>query len=126
MAGADFPQAQRVAERKRMGDARLVVFGRDDGHVVRQFARDQFEELEPGRVDAVVVGEQDSHGDAFSHGRRVEASAFCRKRIRATAGWRLSERTPAYCGSGPSSGQPSLLHRIGENWSLEAPAASPS
>ena len=36
-----------------------------------------------------------------------------------------AERRP-YCGSGPSSGQPSAVHEIGENWSLEAPNASPS
>jgi len=40
MARPDFPQAERVAEGERMGDARLVVLGRDHGHVVRQLARD--------------------------------------------------------------------------------------
>ena len=76
MARADFAQPQRVAERQRMGDARLVALRRDDRHVVRKLARDRFEQLQALRVDAVVVGEQDSHGTPFSHGPRVEASAF--------------------------------------------------
>jgi len=49
-----------------MGDARLVVFRRDDPHVVRQFARDLLADAEPFRVDAVVVSHQDAHTYCFS------------------------------------------------------------
>jgi hypothetical protein len=59
-------------------------------------------------VDAVVIGEEDSHGASFSHEACVEASGFSpEKVIRATFG--------CYCGSGPSCGQPSALQMIGEN-----------
>ncbi len=40
----------------------------------------EFEELQSRRVDAVVIGEQDSHGVRSSHGPRVEASAFPHKK----------------------------------------------
>ena len=107
MARPDFPQPQRVAEGERMGDARLVVLGRDDGHVVRKLARDQFEELEPRCVDAVVIGEQDSHGAGFRTRRASRRAGSRRKRD--------SRRLRRYCGRGPSCGQPSALQMMGEN-----------
>src|ERR1700730_15402912 len=67
-----------------MGDARLVVFGRDHRHVVRQLARDQLEELEPRRMDAVVIGEKDSHGRSFRTGSAWRRGASCGKTTRAT------------------------------------------
>ena len=48
-----------------------------------------------------------------------------RETIRFVAGAGRAERC-SYCGRGPSSGQPSAVQRIGENWSLDAPNASPS
>ena len=67
---ADLAQPERIAERERMGDAGLVVFGRDDGDVVGEFARDRFQKLQPRRVDAVIVGEQDLHDWPFARGLR--------------------------------------------------------
>src|ERR1700733_3023306 len=81
MAWADFSQAKRVAKRQRMGDARLVVFRRDDRHVVRQLARDQFEELESSCMDAVVIGEKDSHRRTFRTGSAWTRGASCGKTI---------------------------------------------
>jgi hypothetical protein len=63
----DLAQAQRIVERQRMGDARLVVFRRDHPDVVGQSARDLLAHVEPFRVDAVVVGDKDAHrADHFS------------------------------------------------------------
>src|ERR1700678_184590 len=53
-----------------MGDARLIALGRDDRHLVRQLARDRLEELEPRCVDAVVIGEENSHWAVFARGLR--------------------------------------------------------
>ena len=57
----DLAQPQRVVERQRMGDARLVVFRRDHPDVVGKLARDLLAHVEPFGVDAVVVGDQDAH-----------------------------------------------------------------
>ncbi len=65
MARADLAQSQRVAERQRMRHPRLVALRRDHGDVVGEFAGDRFEDCQALRVDAVVIGEQDSHGCLF-------------------------------------------------------------
>ena len=61
---SDLAQPQRIVERQRMGDARLVVFRRDHPNVVGQRARDLLADVEPFRVNAVVVGDEDAHGQS--------------------------------------------------------------
>ena len=61
----DLAQPQRIVERERMGDARLVVFRRDHPDVVGQFARDLLAHVEPVRMNAVVIGDQDAQGILF-------------------------------------------------------------
>ena len=51
-----------------MGDPGLVVFGRDHGDVAGEFARDRLKKFQPLRVDAVIVGDQDSHDSPFARG----------------------------------------------------------
>ena len=58
----DLPEAERVVERQRMRKAALVVLRRHHPDVVRQDARDALEHLEPGGVDAVVIGDENAHG----------------------------------------------------------------
>ncbi len=58
---SDRAQAQRIVERERMRDARLVELGRHHPDVVGQRARDLGADVETGRVDAVVIGDQDAH-----------------------------------------------------------------
>ena len=48
-----------------MRDARLVVFRRDHPHVVGNGARDLLAHVEPFRVDAVVIGDQDAQRGLF-------------------------------------------------------------
>jgi hypothetical protein len=54
-------QPQRIVERERMRDAGLIGFRRDDPDVVRERARDLGAHVEPRRMDAVVVGNEDAH-----------------------------------------------------------------
>jgi hypothetical protein len=54
-------QTQRVVERKRMRNARLVIFRRDHPNVVGKHARDLLAHVEPFRMDTVVVGDKDAH-----------------------------------------------------------------
>ena len=44
-----------------MGDARLVAFRRDDVNLAAELARDSLQNLQAMGVNAVVVGDQDSH-----------------------------------------------------------------
>jgi hypothetical protein len=44
-----------------MGDARLIIFGRDDEDVLREGLGDAFQDSEARRVNTVVIGDQDSH-----------------------------------------------------------------
>src|SRR6187399_2983554 len=61
MARADFAQAQGIVQRQRMRDAGLVLLRRDDPNVVGQPASDLLDDLEARRMDAVVVGAENSH-----------------------------------------------------------------
>ena len=58
----DLAQPQRIVERQRMGDARLVVFRRDHPDIVGEGARDLLADVEALGVDAVIIGDQDAHG----------------------------------------------------------------
>ena len=58
---ADLAQPQRIVERQRMRDAGLIVFRRDHPDVVGQPARDLLADVEPFRMDAVVIGDKDAH-----------------------------------------------------------------
>ena len=44
-----------------MGDARLVAFRRDDENLVAELARDSLQNFQPMGVNAVVVGDENSH-----------------------------------------------------------------
>ena len=44
-----------------MRDARLIRFGRDDIDVVREAPRDPLQNGEARRMNAIVVGDQNSH-----------------------------------------------------------------
>src|SRR6185369_16714725 len=57
----DFAQPQWIVERKRMRDAGLVELRRDHPDVLRQRAADLGTDVEPLRVDAIVVGHEDAH-----------------------------------------------------------------
>ena len=58
---ADFAQAQRIVQRQRMRHAGLVAFRRHDPDIVGQCARDFLAGVEPRRMDAVVIGDEDTH-----------------------------------------------------------------
>ena len=60
-AVADLAQPQRIVERQRMRDARLIVLRRDDPDIVGQRARDLGADIEAFGVNAVVVGDQNAH-----------------------------------------------------------------
>ena len=51
---------QRIVERQRMRDARLIRLRRDDIDLVGDLRGDAFENLEPRRVHAVVVGDENA------------------------------------------------------------------
>ena len=76
----DLAQPQRIVERERMRDAGLIVFRRDHPDVVGQLARDLLADVEPFRVDAVVVGDKDAQSSP------LERAGHAR-----TRGWRVSE-----------------------------------
>ncbi len=54
----NFAQPQRIVERERMGDARLIIFRRDDEDIIGKQFRDPFEHREARRMNAVVIGDQ--------------------------------------------------------------------
>src|SRR5256885_12658742 len=62
-----------------MRHARLIAFRRDDPHVVRQRPRDLLAHVEPGRVDAVVVGDRKSTRLNSSH-LVISYAVFCLKK----------------------------------------------
>ena len=45
-----------------MRDAGLIVFRRNDVDIVGQRLCDALEQIEAGRMDAVIVGDQNAHG----------------------------------------------------------------
>ncbi len=57
----DLAQPQRIVERQRVRHARLVVFRRDHPDIVGNGAGDLLAHVEPFRMDAVVIGDQDAH-----------------------------------------------------------------
>ena len=57
----DLPQAERIGERQRMRDAGIVHLRRHHPDVVGELSRDPLRDVEAGRVDAVVVGDEDFH-----------------------------------------------------------------
>ena len=52
---------QRIVQRQRMRDARLVALGRDHPDVVGDLLGDILDDADTRRVDAVVVGAQNPH-----------------------------------------------------------------
>ncbi len=61
-AGSELAYAERVRERERMRGTALLFLGRDDPDVARKLAGDLFERLQAGRMNAVIVRDQDTHG----------------------------------------------------------------
>jgi hypothetical protein len=59
---ADLAQPQRIVERERVRDAGLVELRRDHPDVVGQRTADLDADVEPLRMDAVIVGDEDTHG----------------------------------------------------------------
>src|SRR6516164_5434796 len=55
---ADLAQAQRIIERKRMRNTRLIELGRNHPDILRQGAGDLGARVEPLRMDAVIIGEE--------------------------------------------------------------------
>ena len=85
--GADLAQPQRIVERERMRDARLVEFRRHHPDVVGERARDLARSTSsPRRVNAVVIGDEDAHPlirrVCRSHGRdRLHAAHIGLQRV---------------------------------------------
>ncbi|ODR98941.1 hypothetical protein AUC68_07195 [Methyloceanibacter methanicus] len=44
-----------------MGRTAIVGLGRDDPDIVGDVRRDLLQHVEPGRFDAIVIGDQDAH-----------------------------------------------------------------
>ena len=61
----DGPHAQRLVQRQRVAGAGLIGLGRDDPHVVGELRCDLTQRVQAGRIDAVVVGEEDAHGALY-------------------------------------------------------------
>jgi hypothetical protein len=59
-------QAHRAGEGERVAGARLLLGRSDDPDIVGKGARDRLQHLEAGRVDAVVVGEEDPHRPGYA------------------------------------------------------------
>ena len=57
--------AQRLVQGQRVAGARLVGLGRHHPHVVAELAGDLAQRVQAGRIDAVVVGEEDAHGALY-------------------------------------------------------------
>jgi hypothetical protein len=71
---ADFAQAQRIVQRQRMRNAGLVELRRHDPDVIRQRARNLLDHFQAGRMDAVVIGAENSHPLNYLFGRFLEVS----------------------------------------------------
>ena len=54
-------EAQRTVQRERMGGCALLGLGRHHPHVLGEAARHALQHLDAGRVDAVVVANEDAH-----------------------------------------------------------------
>ncbi len=67
-------QAEWAAGRQRMAGAALLLLGRYDPDILCQLARDFFQQLDAGRLDPVIVGDQDpallAVDRSVSHARR--------------------------------------------------------
>src|SRR3954453_286477 len=61
MTRADFAQTQGIIQRQRMRNSGLIEFGRHHPDIVGQRPRNLLEDFEPGGVDAVVIGAENSH-----------------------------------------------------------------
>lgn len=68
-AFVQLPEANRHRQGQRVAGTGLFFGGGDDPYVVGQPARDPFEQREPARVDAVIVGEEDAHVACYGRGR---------------------------------------------------------
>ena len=55
-------QPQRARQRQAMPCAGLFLTGRHDPDVVGKAARNLLQNLEPGRMDAIVIGEENAQG----------------------------------------------------------------
>src|SRR6185312_5059696 len=60
------PEAHRGRQGQRVARARLLLDGGDDPHVIAELARDRLEQLQPARIHAVVVGDQDAHMRSYA------------------------------------------------------------
>src|SRR5664279_2661773 len=69
-----------------MRHAGLVAFRRHDPDLVRQFARDFFAGLKSRRVDAVVVGDEDTHVTRHSGAPRSGEPGIQSQNIRVLCG----------------------------------------
>ena len=54
-------EADGAAERQRVAGARLLFGGSDHPYVIGKLRRDGLEHRKPGGVDAVIIGEKDTH-----------------------------------------------------------------
>ena len=70
MAVGQAADAQGMAQGQGMAGAALLRLGRHHPDIVRKGPRDLLEGLEPGRVHAVVVGEQDPRSGQLTQRRR--------------------------------------------------------
>jgi hypothetical protein len=70
----DGAHAQRLVQGERVAGAGLVGLGRHDPDVVGELLRDLAQSVQAGRVDTVVVGEEDAHGGTVSD--KIDAVAM--------------------------------------------------
>ena len=60
-APGNFAETQRTVQRERMGGRALLGLGCHHPHVLGEAARHALQHLDAGRVDAVVVADEDAH-----------------------------------------------------------------
>ena len=61
-----FDQLEFAAEGEAVRGARLVAVGRDDPDVVAELARDLLHHGDAGRIDAVVIGDEDAQAHSVA------------------------------------------------------------
>src|SRR5262249_40922019 len=106
---ADFAQPQRIVERERVRDPGLIEFRRDHPDVFGQRAADLGADVEPFRVDAVVVGDEDAHGVASPPplaGKGLPVCAQAWFSITAPARWSSSRPYSSAARPAPRSSRP--------------------
>src|SRR5438132_161655 len=68
---APLGHTDRVVQADRMGDPALIVLGGDDPNLAGELARNLFEHDEARRLDAVVIGEEDTIEHPTAPARRA-------------------------------------------------------